>query len=298
MIAVLNDIGYIMKIVISGASGFIGQYMMKELKKRGHEVLGLDVTPSTGTVICDITSKEIEKYISEGDKVLHLAAVASFERAHENPQLGIRINVEGTLNVIQACIKKKAERLVFTSSGAVYDKNFMIPINETTPLKPSSLYGWSKKMAEDLVTFYGNQLQYIILRYGYIYGAGKDWGAIGNFISLMKKGKRPTIFGGTQLSDFIYIKDVVEMTVLALETEHTCETFNVGSGTALSMKQVYNLCRKVMNSKIKPKFEELRSYDSVVFLYDMTKAYKLLGFVPKWNLTDGLYDMVYGTSLG
>lgn len=280
------------KVVVTGASGFIGQHILKELKKHGYEVLGLDVIPSEGVVACDITSKEIEKYINKGDKVLHLAAISKFERAHENPQLGIRVNVEGTLNIVQACIKKGAERLIFTSSGAVYNKMSPVPIKETYSLKPSSLYGLSKKMAEDLIIFYGNQLPYVILRYGYIYGVGKSWGAIGHFLSLLKEGKRPTIFGGNQFCDFVYIKDVIEMTVLALETEYTCEVFNVGSGKALSIKQVYDFCRRVLNSEIEPIITKLHTYDFIVFLYDITKAQKLLGFTPKWNLIDGLYDMV------
>jgi UDP-glucose 4-epimerase len=282
------------KIVVTGASGFIGQHIMRELKKRNYEVVGLDIIPSKGVIACDITSKDIEKHIGKGDKVLHLAAVAKFERVHGNPTLGIRVNVEGTLNIIQTCIKKKANRLIFTSSGAVYRPNFMIPINEESPCNPTSLYGWSKKIAEDLIMFYGGQLPYIILRYGYIFGKGKDWGAIGSFVSLLKQGKPPTIFNGKQLGDFIYIRDVVEMTMLALETEHTREIFNVGSGTAWSIREVFNRCCTILNVKVEPKIVPLRDCDSTAFLYDMTKAKKLLDFTPQWNLTDGLYDMVYG----
>ena len=282
-----------MKVVITGAGGFIGQYMMKALKTQGHEVLGLDLIPSEGVIECDINSPKLAKYINKGDRVLHLAAVATFSGAATKPYIAIRTNIEGLMNVVQACIKKGAERLVFTSSGAVYSKNIPdVPILESAPTVPPSLYGITKKAGEDIIIHYGGELPFVILRYGYIYGQGKSWGAIGSFLQLLKEKKRPKIFGGEQAIDFTYIKDIVDATILALETKHTNEVFNIGSGRAVKILHVCDYCVKALNSDIKPKILPSRKYDSLIFLYDISKAKRLLGFEPKWRLFDGIRDMI------
>ena len=284
-----------MKIIITGANGFIGRHMMTALQKRGYEVLGIDLRTSKNKNIvrCDITSPKLADYINKGDKVLHLAAVATFGGTSTNPRVAIKTNILGVLNVVRACIEKGAERLVFSSSGAVYSKDIPdIPILETSPIFPPSLYGITKKAGEDIIVHYSKELPYVILRYAYIYGQGKEWGAIGSFLKLIKAGKSPKVFGGEQAIDFTYIKDIVAATILALETENVNEAFNIGSGRAVKIRYVCNYCIKALNSDIKPEFVASRKFDSLLFLYDITKAKKLLGFKPKWRLFSGIRDML------
>ena len=287
-----------MTVVVTGASGFIGRHTVKELLERGYEVTGIDVEPSDvkhknlKNVQCDISSPQLASYIDEGDKVLHLAAISTFGAAGQNPARAIRVNVEGTLNVINSCIEKKAERLVYSSTGSVYHKSSTVPIKEDSPRNPTSIYGLTKKQAEDWIMLYGDQIDYVILRYAYIYGQGKDWGAIGNFIKRIRQGEQPIIFGGRQTNDFIYVKDVVEANILALESEYLDQVYNIGTGIATSIKETCRMCLEVMNSDLGMKIEPPRPFDIQMFVYDITKARLLLGFEPKWRLSEGIKDMV------
>jgi len=291
-----------LKIVVTGANGFIGIHTIQGLLKRGYNVEAVDIRTEgleefSNNKRCeihntDILSEDFKDLINMGDKVLHLAAVARFETAKANPQLAVRVNVEGTLNVIQACIEKKAQRLVYSSTGSVYSLNAPVPIREDAPREPSSIYGLTKRMAEDWIMFYGNQLPYVILRYGYIYGKGKDWGAIGAFLKRLSNNERPIVFGGNQTNDFIYAKDVVKANLLALETIYTNQAYNIGAGRATSIRDVCEYCIKALKSELKMKIERARVFDYPVFVYDISKATTLLGFEPKWSVFDGIKDMI------
>jgi len=292
-----------MRVVVTGANGFLGLHTVRELINIGYDVVAVDLVASKlqtlfhGNKHCkihtaNILDEDLESLIEEGDKVLHLAAVPRFAEATENPQKAVRVNVEGTLNVIQTCIKKKAERLVYGSTGSVYSRNVPVPIREDAARDPDSVYGLTKKQAEDWIIFYGNRLPYVILRYGYVYGKGKDWGAIGAFLARLKEGKRPTIFGGKQTNDFIYVKDIVQANLLAIETPYIRNGFNIGSSRAISIKDVCELCIKAMKSDLTMEIKPARAFDFPVFVYDISKAQTLLGFEPKWNLFDGIEDML------
>lgn len=292
-----------MKVVVTGANGFVGFHTIRALLDAGYDVTALDVSDSRlqpefkGNNHCtiakaDILDENLNRFIDLGDKVLHLAAVPRFEQASQNPRNAVRINVEGTINVIQACVEKKAERLVYSSTGSVYSRNVPVPIREDATREPESIYGLTKKQAEDWVFIYGHRLPYVILRYGYIYGKDKDWGAIGAFLKNLKEGKRPTIFGGKQTNDFIYIKDVVQANLLALETEHTRQAYNIGTGRATSIKDVCQLCIKAIKSDLTMDLKPAREFDFSVFVYDISKAQALLKFDPTWNLYEGVEDMI------
>ena len=274
---------------------------MRGLLDEGYDVVATDLADSKlkdqfkGEEHCRITTKDIldkdfNDLLQKGDKVLHLAAIARFGDATRNPQKAARVNVEGTINIIKACIEKKAERLVYSSTGSVYSHAVPIPIREDAKREPHSIYGLTKKQAEDWIFLYGENLSYVILRYGYIYGKGKDWGAVGAFIKRIKEGKRPVVFGGKQTNDFIYIKDVVHANLLALETEHTRQAYNIGSGRATSIKDVCERCIDAVQTDLTMEIKPARIFDFPVFVYDISKAQTLLNFEPKWNLTKGIKD--------
>ena len=292
-----------MRVVVTGANGFVGLHTVRELLDAGYDVLAVDITDSTlkarfkGDKRCEIATtnildEDLKKIIKKEDKVLHLAAIARFDQARRSPQRAVKVNIEGTLNIIKACIEKKAERLVYSSTGSVYSHNAPIPIREDAKREPDSIYGLTKKQAEEWIFLYGENLPYIILRYGYIYGKDKDWGAVGAFLKRLKQGKRPLIFGGKQTNDFIYIKDIVQANLLALETEHTRQAFNIGSGRATSIKDVCELCIDAMGSNLTMEIKPARAFDFPVFVYDISKAQTLLNFEPKWNLSKGIKDIL------
>jgi len=292
-----------MKVVVTGANGFVGLHTVRGLLDTGYNVLATDIADSElkarfkGDKRCEIATTNIldenlKKIIKKEDKVLHLAAIARFDQARQNPQRAVKVNIEGTLNIIKACIEKKAERLVYSSTGSVYSHDAPIPIREDAKREPDSIYGLTKKQAEEWIFLYGENLPYIILRYGYIYGKDKDWGAVGAFLKRLKQGERPLIFGGKQTNDFIYIKDIVQANLLALETEHVRQAYNIGSGRATSIKDVCELCIDAMGSNLTMEIKPARAFDFPVFVYDISKAQTLLNFEPKWNLSKGIKDIL------
>ena len=292
-----------MRVVVTGANGFIGLHTVRGLLDAGYDVLAVDIIDSRlkaefkGDKRCRITTmnildEDLKRVIKEGDKVLQLAAIPRFDEARRNPQKSVRVNVEGTLNIIQACIEKKAERLVYSSTGSVYSRNVPIPIREDARREPDSIYGLTKKQAEDWIFFYDENLPHVILRYGYVYGKGKDWGAVGAFLKRLNEGKRPVVFGGKQTNDFIYIRDIVQANLLALETEHLRQVYNIGSGRATSIKDVCELCIKAMKTNLTMEIKPARVFDFPVFVYDISKAQTLLNFDPEWNLFKGIEDVL------
>lgn len=291
-----------MKVIVTGANGFIGIHTIRSLLEKGYKVTALDIKTEvlkefSSNKYCeikemDILSENFKNLIKMGDKVLHLAAIAKFSTAKANPQMAVRVNVEGTLNIVQACIEKKAERLVYSSTGSVYSLKAPVPIREDAPREPNNIYGLTKKMAEDWITLHGNQLPYVILRYGYIFGKGKDWGAIGAFLKRLSNNQQPIVFGGNQTNDFVYVKDVVQANLLALETTYTNQAYNIGTGRATSIRDVCEYCIKASKSSLKMKLEPARVFDYPIFVYDIAKARTLLRFEPEWNVLDGIADMV------
>jgi len=290
------------RVVVTGANGFIGLHTVRALLEHGYEVAAVDLTVERVNTILDenlrvyqldITKDSLEPVLKQGDKILHLAAVSRFAPAEQNPELAIRVNVEGTLRVILAARKCKAERLVFSSTGSVYAHDVDVPIREDAKREPTSIYGLSKKFAEDLIMHYGKQdLRYVILRYGYVYGPGKDWGAIGSFLKRLSENQPPIVYGGQQTNDFVYVDDVVQANLLALETHYTNHAYNIGTGRAYSILDVAKLCCELSGKNLKPTILPPRTFDYLLFVYDITKAKTLLNYEPKWNLYDGVRDMI------
>ena len=163
------------KIVVTGGSGFVGTHTVKALREKGYKVFSFDLKEYLDIRNINVISQLIEK----GDKVLHLAAIARFSEADNDPLLAYEINVQGTKNIAEVCWWNGAERLVYSSTGSVY-----MPIKEEPPItekfeaKGNSVYGCSKYVGE-LYVQKGNT-PWIILRYAHLYGEGKKGhGAIG-----------------------------------------------------------------------------------------------------------------------
>lgn len=281
-----------MKVIVTGAGGFIGGHTILELQKQGYEVLALDVRdsvlfPQIKITKCDILSSELKDYIDEGDKIMHLCAIPT---VLANPRLIFRVNVEGTINLVQSAIEKKAERIVIASSGAVYfgKKDIHPPIDETTPVQPNTYYGLSKVVSEQILAMHEHELPWIALRYGYIYGYG-DKGAISIWLKFLMTDKKPVIFWGKQFVEMVYVKDIVQANIKALETKKGLnEIYNIGSGTATTLKDIYNLCATLLNKYTEPLIKPLRPWDAPSFWFDIRKAVKNLGYSPKWTLTEGI----------
>lgn len=243
-----------MRSLVSGGAGFIGSHLVDALVARGDEVVVVD-NLSTGRgeniaeamangatlVPADVTDlAAIERVCSNArpDRVFHLAAQVDVRVSVNDPGLDVRVNVEGTVNLLEAARRTGAGGFILASSCAVYGEpaDGDIPLAETAPLRPGSPYGQAKLAAEGYVALYRelHGLRAASLRFGNVYGprqgAVGEAGVVAIFCRELLQGGRPKVFGdGTQTRDFIYVSDVVAALLAASEGDAQGE-LNVGTG--------------------------------------------------------------------
>lgn len=273
-----------MKVVVTGGSGFVGTHTIAALKEKGYEVVNFDLRTKHDIRILD----DLEEVIQPGDKVLHLAAIARFNDADNDPLLALETNALGTKNVAYACLRQNAERLVYSSTGSVY-----MPIEQEPPIteqfraRGNSQYACTKFQGEEYIRKY--RIPHVILRYAHLYGEGKvGHGAIGGFIERMSRGLAPVLYGGLQSNDFTSCWDVVQANLLALETPNINEIYNIGTGEELTTEGVFMILADLFGYH--KEFERLpaRTVDPLRFVYDISKAKRMLGFNPKYNFVEGM----------
>lgn len=251
-----------MRVLVTGGAGFIGSHLTRRLLADGHRVSVVD-NESTGRrgnvpvaafyLRADVTRlAEIEPMFVEGvDAVCHLAGQVSIIRSFSDPVVDLRTNVEGTLNVLQLCLRHKVPRLLYASSMTVYGNCATVPTPEAELCQPDSYYGITKHAAERYVHAtaerpdLGFKLCATSLRMFSVYGPGQAvdnpyQGVLGIFIGKVMGGEPITIFGdGEQTRDFVYVGDVIEGWVSTLASPAVCgDILNLGSGRSLSIKEL------------------------------------------------------------
>ncbi|MDH5717018.1 MAG: NAD-dependent epimerase/dehydratase family protein [Spirochaetia bacterium] len=299
------------KYLITGGAGFIGSHIAEELLINNHEVIVYD-NFSTGKrenlefedvsnlkiIEADIRDYEkIEKACDSVDGIFHQAALVSVPLSFEKPAESFQINAAGTLNVLEAARKKKVKRILMASSAAVYGNNQNLPIKETEPIIPLSPYGLEKSIDESLCKFYHEVygLEAIVLRYFNVFGCKQNpfssySGVISIFLNNLKNNKECVIFGdGAQSRDFIYVKDVAKANILAMnEKKINYGTYNVGTGIAVSINELFNTIKSIFKNEIHPRFEEPMFGDVKHSLADVTKIKNDLRFAFDYSLLEGL----------
>ena len=291
-----------MKILVSGDKGFVGSATRKALDecKRFspdygthfpmHHVIGFDAMD--GMDIRD--SSAVYRVISEQkpDRILHLAAIARFADADADPLLAHSTNVIGTENIVNVASSLRIP-LVYASTGSVY-----MPIKEKPPITESftacgnSVYGCTKYMGELLVR--QSQGPWIILRYAHLYGHEKRMhGLIGGFLERINRGLAPTLYGGKQSNDFTYIRDVAAANVAALTApwDKWRQVYNCGTGEELTAEAAGQIVCDVFGYKGSVEVKEQRTVDPDRFVFDCSKAERMLGFKAKYDFKSGLEDM-------
>lgn len=304
------------KILVTGGAGFIGSHIVDSLLKEGTEVTVID-NLSTGRrenialhqnrkdfhfVRGDIQNAElVKKVIKDVDAVFHEAAMVNVPRSVENPLLTNKVNVLGTLNLLEACRDSDVKRFIHASSCAVYGETETLPQHEKMMPRPISPYAVSKLAAENYVKVYYEVygLNTVCLRYFNVYGPRQTYGpysgVITIFINRLLKNEHPIIYGdGKQTRDFIYIQDIVEANMLVLTKKKAVgEVFNIATGTQTTITQLAAMLQRIMNKPdLKPIYTESRPGDIKHSYADITKAKKLLQYSPKVSLKNGLTKLV------
>lgn len=299
-------------ILITGGAGFIGSNLALKLQQMYPEskILILDDFSSAnfknlkgfkGEVLaCDVSTDELFYKVEETkiDLIFHLASIT--DTTVTDQELMMRKNVDGFKNILELAYDTEAV-VVYASSASVYGNvKEHIPLTEDREKSPENIYAFSKYIMDNIAKDFSEQtgIKAVGVRYFNVYGPreahkGKFASMIYQLYLQMKQGKRPRIFKwGEQKRDFVYIKDVVEATILASKAPDTT-VYNVGSGQARSFNEVIALLNKNLGTDFEPEY-----FDCPYDFYqeytqaDMTKIKEELGFVPKYDLEKGIKEYV------
>lgn len=295
-----------MKVLVTGGAGFIGSNIVDELIKLGNTVSVVD-NLSTGNerninkdavfYMCNIRNKEMLDLVFKIEKpevVIHNAAQIDVQTSIKKPELDAKVNIIGTINVLECCRKYKVRKIIYPSSAAVYGNPKYLPVDEKHPIGPISFYGISKHTPEHYIKTYCklNNINYTIFRYSNVYGIRQDpkgeGGVVSIFMSKFLNGEPPIIFGdGEQTRDFIYVKDVVDANVKALYKGNE-EVFNIGTGKASSVKELFYAMKDILQSNLEAEYGEERKGDIKDSFFNINKAKEQLGWIPQYRLKEGL----------
>jgi len=296
-----------MKILVTGGAGFIGSHVVDRYVDLGHEVAVID-NLSTGfeknlnakAKFFKADIRELEKIYEivgdfKPDVINHHAALAEVTKSIENPSDTLAVNVMGTANVLLAGGKASIKHFIFSSTGgAIYGDPVHLPADESCKPAPLSPYGLSKLLGENIIEFYARiyGLTYTIFRYSNVYGPrqnpGGEAGVVAIFTNLIKSGTRPTIFGdGSKTRDYVYVGDIVSANELALDTTEN-NLLNLGWGKEISDQEIFDAIASALNFSEDSIYAPFREGEVSKISLDSTKARKILGWVPKVNITEGI----------
>jgi UDP-glucose 4-epimerase len=300
------------RILVTGGAGFIGSYLCEKYTKEKHTVLCLDNFLSGNLLnvrhLLDYRNFKLikgevrdfdflQRIIRDVDVIFHLAAQIHVDRSYVEPQLTYDINVMGTQNVLEVARIYDVKKVIHASTSEVYGSAQYVPIDEKHPLDAPHPYGASKiasdRMCNAYVITYGMNIA--IPRFFNIFGPRQRDIGYGGVISIFTRrvlnNMPPVIFGdGMQTRDYTYIEDAIRAFDLILNRKSRLEPTNIGSGKEVSIidlaNSIINLCGK--KGKIKPVHVEPRIGEVKKLIADATKAKKILGWEPKYDLKEGL----------
>jgi len=279
-----------MRIAITGHRGFVGSETAKYFEEQGHEVLGFDLME--GHDIRNIDDIKSFCINNKPDRILHLAAIARFSEADDDPKLAFETNAIGTRN-IAVVSGELSIPVVYASTGSVY-----MPITEEPPITESfkvsgnSNYGCSKLIGEIYIKQYAST--WIILRYSHLYGKDKRYhGLIGGFLKKIETFMSPELHGGKQSNDFCYEKDIAVANYKAITTtpDNWRQIYNIGTGEELTAERAGEIICDKAGYKGEIKITKSRSVDPLRFVFDISKAENMIGFKSQYTFDTGLEDM-------
>lgn len=299
-----------MKILITGGAGFIGSHLVDRLIKDGHQVVVID-NLSTGKkenlnkkakfYKVDIQGPKISQIFKKEkpEVVFHLAAQIDVRKSVENPIEDAKINILGSLNILESCQKSKVKKIIFASTGgAIYGEAKIISTPEDYPANPLSPYGIEKLTIEKYLDYYWKifKISYISLRLANVYGPRQnskgEAGVIAIFCDKILCGKQPIIYGnGKQTRDFVFVDDVAEANILAMESKKI-GIFNIGTEKETDINTIFEKIKKLIGVKCKKIHAPAKSGEQKRSCLDYTKAKKELGWQPKYSLENGLRETI------
>jgi UDP-glucuronate 4-epimerase len=307
------------KILVTGAAGFIGFHLSKSLLDNDHEILGIDNINDYYDVNLkharldqlklyknfkfekvDIANREsLTKAFTDfkPQKVINLAAQAGVRYSLENPHVYMQSNLVGFLNIIELCRHNDVEGLIYASSSSVYGGNTKIPFSvEDRVDKPIALYGATKRANELIAHSYSHLygLRTTGLRYFTVYG---PWGrpdmAMFIFTKKILAGESILVFNnGKMKRDFTYIDDIIAGTRAAIEKNYKCEVFNLGNHKSEQLMDMIIMIEKELGKKAIIDFQPMQPGDVSVSFADIDKSVKMLEYIPNTNVDVGICKFI------
>lgn len=305
------------KILVIGGAGFIGSHVVDELVKEDVEEIVIYDNFARGSydniehalrdprvkifdLGGDILHTDIlNEAIKCKDYVVHLAALWLLH-CHDYPRSAFHVNIEGTFNVLEACVRHNVKKLIYSSSASVYGDAVELPMTEDHIYNNKTFYGATKIAGEHMCRAFYNRygLDYVGLRYMNVYGARQDYK--GTYIAVIMKildrldqGLPPMVYGdGSQSYDFIYVSDTARANVCAMKSNATDSCYNVGSGTQTSIKELAELILEITKSNLEIQYEPAGQTFVTNRIGDPVKAEKELGFMYTVDLKEGLNELI------
>jgi UDP-glucose 4-epimerase len=302
-------------VLVIGGAGFIGSHLVEQLLESSvGSVTVLDnfvrgKAVNLGAVEGDSRLRIIEGTINDVDLlnetmqgvdyVFHLAALWLFECVHD-PRAAVKVNIEGTFNVIEAAVAAGVKKVVYSSSASVYGDAVATPMTEEHPFNNRTFYGATKIAGEQMFRALNEQhgLDYVGLRYMNVYGPRMD--DRGTYVSVIVKvlekiaaGEQPVIFGdGSQAYDFVHVEDVARSNIAALEADATDAFFNVGTGVQTTISELVGQLLEITGSDVEPLYLPQEQMFVTNRVGDPRLAREQLDFVAGVELVDGLRSVV------
>jgi UDP-glucose 4-epimerase len=300
-----------MRGLVTGGSGFIGSNLVDALLERGDEVTVIDDLSTgrranlegalaAGAELVELDIRDAEAVAdvvarTQPDAIFHLAAQIDVRRSAADPAVDARINVEGTINVLEAARGAEVPRVINTSTGgAIYGEGKVIPAPEDHPVAPEAPYGLSKFCAEGYCALFTrlHGLSTMSLRYGNVYGPRQDplgeAGVIAIFCGKLLEGGRPTVYGdGLQTRDYVYVGDVVEANLLAAESDLS-GALNIGTGIQTTVLDLVEAMAEMTDAPFEPHHEPERTGEVRHIALDASRAQAELGWSAQVSMREGL----------
>ena len=309
------------KVLVLGGAGFIGSHVVSELLKTNVGEVSIYDNFSRGkkeNIQYSLKDERCSIYLNGGDIrdtdllndamkdtdiVIHLAAMWLLH-CRDYPRTAFNVNIEGTFNVLEACVKNNIKRLIYSSSASVYGNAVEVPMTEKQPFNNRNFYGATKIAGEAMCRSFHDRygLNYVGLRYMNVYGPNQDQnsvytGVIPIMLNKIDSNEQPVINGdGTQAYDFIYVSDAARCNVKAIEAKSTDQFYNVGTGVQTSIKELCDLILDLKKSNLVVQYNPYSSQDIRQLVKNRigcpNKAKNDLDFQYRYNLIDGLKKLI------
>ena len=309
------------KVLVIGGAGFIGGFVVSELlKSKVKEVIIYDnfARGKANNIVESLKDKRCSVYPYGGDVretdildtamqgvdyVFHLAAMWLLH-CKDYPRTAFDVNIAGTFNVLEACVKNNVKKLISSSSASVYGDAAEVPMTESHPFNNKNFYGATKIAGEAMATAFNDRygLEVISLRYMNVYGPGQDQhavysGVVPIMLNKIEAGEQPVINGdGSQAYDFIYVEDVARANIAALESNIEIGNYNVGTEVQTTIKQLCDTILDLKKSDLKVKYMPYSEDDARALVQNRIgsrkKAENEINFKYQDSLREGLQKLI------